>query len=93
MIYISGPRKQRPQSATQRAVEQKVFSLLPPEQDRAISEGENEEEGEEEEVYARHRGEEEEYLGGLDNYLNFDDEDFDVSNYEAENGAIVDKTF
>lgn len=72
-----GPRKQRPQSATQRAVEQKVFSLLPPEQDRAISEGENEEEGEEEEVYARHRGQEEEYLGGLDNYLNFDDEDFD----------------
>ncbi|XP_030850655.1 coiled-coil domain-containing protein 83 isoform X2 [Strongylocentrotus purpuratus] len=74
-----GPRKQRPQSATQRAVEQKVFSLLPPEQGQAISEGEDEEEEEEddEEVYARHRGEEEEYLGGLDNYLNFDDEDFD----------------
>ncbi|XP_041463628.1 coiled-coil domain-containing protein 83-like [Lytechinus variegatus] len=76
MAITQGPRKQRPQSATQRAVEQKVFSLLPREQDQAASE----EEGygdRGEEVFAQHSGEEEEYLGGLDNYLNFDDEDFD----------------
>ena len=70
-----GARKQRPKSATQRAVEEKVFSLLPRDEGLPLVTKEDQEE----EVYAEHAGEEEEYLGGLDNYLNFDDEDFDVS--------------
>lgn len=72
VIFIDeGSRKPRPKSATQRAVEAKVFSL-------AIKE-ESDEEEEEEDLGGRGiqewaDGDEE----GLDNYLEYEDENIDV---------------
>ncbi len=67
-VYV-GSRKPRPKSATQRAVEAKVFSL-------AVNE-----ESEEEEEDLGGRGIQEWADGdeaGLDNYLEYEDENIDV---------------
>ena len=61
-------RRARPTSATQRAVEDRVFAL----QAHTDEEEEEEEDG-------AWGGEEEEEEGDLDNYLQYDDEDFGVS--------------